>query len=56
MPNTTDVFARCREERGQTMAEYGVVLALVTLAVLGAMTTLSGNISGAFTSIAGILP
>ncbi len=53
----TDLFARfCCQERGQTMAEYGVVLALVTLAVVGAMTMLSGNISGAFTSIAGILP
>jgi pilus assembly protein Flp/PilA len=53
----TDVLAPlCRDEHGQTMAEYGVVLALVTLAVIGAMTMLSGNISGAFTSIAGILP
>jgi len=52
----TDVLAPLFEERGQTMAEYGVMLALVTLAVVGAMTTLSGNISGAFTSIAGILP
>jgi Flp pilus assembly pilin Flp len=56
MRNLTDVFARCRQERGQTMAEYGVLLALVTLAVLGAMTMLSTNISGAFASIAGILP
>ncbi|MFL5924290.1 MAG: Flp family type IVb pilin [Gaiellaceae bacterium] len=53
----TDLLAQLsRDERGQTMAEYGVVLALVTLAVVGAMTMLSGNISGAFTSIAGILP
>jgi Flp pilus assembly pilin Flp len=51
-----DVFARCREERGQTMAEYGVVLALVTLAVVGAMTMLSSNLSGAFTAVSGILP
>jgi Flp pilus assembly pilin Flp len=46
----------CRDERGQTMAEYGVVLALVTLAVIGAMTMLSGNISAAFSGVAGILP
>jgi len=53
----TDVFAVLRrDERGQTMAEYGVLLALVTLAVVGAMTMLSTNISGAFSSIAGILP
>jgi pilus assembly protein Flp/PilA len=44
------------DERGQTMAEYGVVLALITLAVVGAMTMLAGNISGAFTSIGGLLP
>ena len=56
MLKLTEVLARCREERGQTMAEYGVVLALVTLAVVGAMTMLSGNISGAFTALAGILP
>ncbi len=44
------------EERGQTMAEYGVVLALVTLAVIGAMTMLSSNISGAFSSVGALLP
>jgi pilus assembly protein Flp/PilA len=52
----TDVFAVLRrDERGQTMAEYGVLLALVTLAVVGAMTTLSGSISAAFTSLAALL-
>ena len=43
------------DERGQTMAEYGVVLAVVTLAVLAAMTLLGGNISSALESVAGIL-
>ena len=38
------------------MAEYGVVLALITLAVLGSMTLLSGNVSSAFTMVAGLLP
>ena len=56
MRKVTEVFARCREERGQTMAEYGVVLALVTLAVLGAMTMLSSNISAALAAVSGILP
>jgi pilus assembly protein Flp/PilA len=45
-----------RDERGQTMAEYGVVLALITLAVLGAMTLLGGNISSALTSVSALLP
>ena len=56
MRKVTEIFARCREERGQTMAEYGVVLALVTLAVVASMTMLSSNISGAFTAVSGILP
>ena len=47
---------KLNEERGQTMAEYGVVLALVTLAVIGAMTMLAGNISGAFSSVSSLLP
>jgi Flp pilus assembly pilin Flp len=45
-----------RREEGQTMAEYGVLLAVVTLAVVASLTLLSGNISAAFESIAGILP
>lgn len=45
-----------RDERGQTMSEYGVVLALVTLAVLGAMTMLSSNLSAALEAVAGIFP
>jgi Flp pilus assembly pilin Flp len=45
-----------RDEAGQTMAEYGVVLALVTLAVLGGLTLLAGNVGGAFSAVAGLLP
>jgi len=43
-------------ESGQTMAEYGVVLAVVTLAVIAALTMLGGSVSNALTSIAGLLP
>ena len=46
----------CRDERGQTMAEYGVVLALVTLAVIGSMMMLSSNIGAALEAVAGIFP
>ena len=56
MRKLTDLFAHCRQERGQTMSEYGGVLALVTLSVLGAMTMLSGNISAALTAVSGVLP
>jgi len=42
-------------EKGQTMAEYGVVLAVITLGVVVALTALSGGISGAINSVVGNL-
>jgi Flp pilus assembly pilin Flp len=48
--------ALSRREDGQTMAEYGVVLALVTLVVVTAMSLLSGNVSNALESVANMLP
>jgi Flp pilus assembly pilin Flp len=48
-------FARIRREEGQTMAEYAVVLAVVTLLVIGAVTLLSTNIGNEISKIAGIL-
>ena len=42
-------------EDGQTMAEYGVVLAVITIAVFGALALLSGNIVNALTSVAGFI-
>lgn len=44
-----------RREDGQTMAEYGVVLAVITIAVFGALTLLSGNIESAITRVAGFV-
>lgn len=35
-----------REEKGQGMAEYGLILALVALALVGGFTFLSGGIDG----------
>ena len=52
------IFLSCRfrsDESGQTMAEYGVVLAVVTLGVILALTALSGGISGAINSVVGAL-
>ena len=54
--NALDVFTpRFRSERGQTMAEYAVVLAVITIAVFGALAILSGNIVNAVTRVAGYL-
>jgi Flp pilus assembly pilin Flp len=45
-----------KREEGQTMAEYGVVLAVITIAVIGAITLLSSNVRNAITSVANVLP
>ena len=45
-------LADLRSEEGQTMAEYGVVLAVITIAVFGALALLSGNIVTAINRVA----
>ena len=53
-----ELVARSLREReeGQTMAEYGVVLAVITLAVIAAITLLAGNVSNALNAVASVLP
>jgi Flp pilus assembly pilin Flp len=43
--------ARFGRDEGQTMAEYGVVLAVITLGVVVALGLLSTGISGAITQV-----
>jgi Flp pilus assembly pilin Flp len=52
----TFVQVAAKREEGQTMAEYGVVLAVITLAVIGAITLLADNVRGALENVTGILP
>jgi len=47
-------WARKRQE-GQTMAEYAVVLGVITLAVVGVFTALAGGVSGAITTVTGLV-
>jgi Flp pilus assembly pilin Flp len=49
------LFNAFKREDGQTMAEYGVVLAVITIAVFGALALLSGNIVNAVTRVAGYI-
>ena len=44
-----------KREDGQTMAEYGVVLAVITLGVVVALGLLSGAISDAISAVIGNL-
>ena len=45
------LWLAARREDGQTMAEYAVVLGVITLAVVGVFTALAGGISGAINSV-----
>ena len=42
-------------EHGQTMAEYAVILGVITLAIVAAVGVLTTAISGAITSVAGLM-
>ena len=50
-------FARAnwRKEEGQTMAEYGVILAVITVGIVAALTALSGGIKGAINNVVSTL-
>ena len=45
-----------KKDQGQTMAEYGVVLAVITIGAVAVFTALSGGISGAITKVTALLP
>ena len=47
--------ASYRKEEGQTMAEYGVVLAVVTLGIVVTLGLLSGGINSALNSVISFL-
>jgi Flp pilus assembly pilin Flp len=48
-------LAEVRSEEGQTMAEYGVVLAVITVLILGALTALSNGIRTALLDVVAVL-
>jgi Flp pilus assembly pilin Flp len=45
-----------KREEGQTMAEYGVVLAVICVATVAVFTALSGGISGSLNKVLSLLP
>ena len=49
------LFNRLSREDGQTMAEYGVVLAVITIGVFLALGALAGGISNAINTVVGYL-
>jgi pilus assembly protein Flp/PilA len=45
------LIARLQAEEGQTMVEYGLILALVSIAAVGALTLLGPAVSSQFASV-----
>jgi Flp pilus assembly pilin Flp len=45
-----------QHQDGQTVAEYSVILAVITPAIVLVLSLLSGKIAGFFTSFASIIP
>lgn len=41
-----------RDEEGATAIEYGLIAALIAVVIIGAVTTLGGNLSTTFNTIA----
>lgn len=44
-------LAQCQDEEGQGMAEYGLILALVAVALVAGFTALQGGIDGVLTGV-----
>jgi len=44
-----------RNENGATAIEYGLIAALLSVVIIGAVTLVGGNLTGTFNAIAGSL-
>ena len=49
-------LASLKNEEGQGMAEYGLILALIAVVLVTALTTLKDDIAGIFTSVGEQIP
>jgi Flp pilus assembly pilin Flp len=49
------VLTSLKRESGQTMAEYGVVLAVITSAIITALLVFSGAIQAAYERVAALI-
>lgn len=45
------LFGLMKDEQGQAMTEYGLIIALVAVVVIGALTLVGTTVSGKFTAI-----
>lgn len=49
-PRLACALARLRDETGQTLAEYGVILVLVSIVAVAILTLIGGQVTVMFTS------
>ncbi len=49
------LYCWVREDKAQTLAEYGLILALISVVAVGIMFTVGGNIKDVFTKVSGCL-
>jgi pilus assembly protein Flp/PilA len=53
----TNLMARLRtEEKGATAVEYGIMIALIAVAIIAAVTLLGDNLVAMFNDVAGQVP
>ena len=45
-----------RDESGATAIEYGLIAALIAVAIITAVTTVGGKLNSTFTAVAGVSP
>ena len=45
-----------REDEGATAVEYGLIVALIAVAIIGGVTLLGGKLSSLFSNVAGKMP
>lgn len=45
-----------REEKGATAVEYGLMVGLIAVVIIGVVTTLGGKLQGLFTTVQNALP
>jgi Flp pilus assembly pilin Flp len=46
----------CRDEQGQDIAEYAVMLAVILVLVIGTVKLIGGNANNVFSSVANSMP
>jgi pilus assembly protein Flp/PilA len=47
--------AQTRQQEGQAMVEYGLILGLVSVIAIVALTAIGADVNGVYTTVAGVL-